>query len=93
MEWSSQLHRLVSHNEDLKRLVEKGYAIALDNNHLIIRDILDISLYSLPVISEDSLPGFQSKVYHFVCRLIWLFQFKVYHLGTLGLTLRRKVYH
>jgi hypothetical protein len=31
---------------------------------------LDISLYSLPLISDDSLPGIQSKVYHFVCRLI-----------------------
>jgi len=39
MKWSSQLHRLVSHNEDLKRLREKGYAIALDSNHLVIRDI------------------------------------------------------
>lgn len=39
MEWNSQLRRLVSHNEDLKKLVEKGYAVALDSNHLIIRDI------------------------------------------------------
>jgi hypothetical protein len=30
---------LVSHNKDLERLVEKGYAVAFDSNHLIIRDI------------------------------------------------------
>lgn len=32
-------HLLVSHNEDLRRLVEKGYAVAFDSNCLIIRDI------------------------------------------------------
>lgn len=32
--------RLVSHNEDLAKLVDKGYAIALDvSNHLVVRDI------------------------------------------------------
>ena len=31
--------RLVSRNEDLRRLVEKGYAVAFDTNHLIVRDI------------------------------------------------------
>lgn len=32
--------KLVNHNEDIKRLIEKGYAIAFDdNNYLIIRDI------------------------------------------------------
>lgn len=32
--------RLVSHNEDLERLVNKGYAVALDvTNHLVVRDI------------------------------------------------------
>ena len=30
---------LVNHNDDLRRLVEKGYAIAFDGNHLVIRDI------------------------------------------------------
>jgi hypothetical protein len=30
---------LVSHNDDLRRLLEKGYAIAFDSNHLIVRDI------------------------------------------------------
>lgn len=31
--------RLVSHNDDLRRLLEKGYAIAFDSNHLVVRDI------------------------------------------------------
>ena len=30
---------LVSHNNDLRRLVEKGYAVAFDRNHLVVRDI------------------------------------------------------
>jgi hypothetical protein len=33
------LQTLVNHNDDLKRLVEKGYAVALDSNHLVVRDI------------------------------------------------------
>jgi len=32
-------HRLVNHNDDIRRLLEKGYAIAFDSNHLIVRDI------------------------------------------------------
>lgn len=32
-------HQLVSHNDDIRRLVEKGYAIAFDSNYLVIRDI------------------------------------------------------
>jgi hypothetical protein len=33
-------HQLVSHNEDIRQLVEKGYALAFDSNHyLVIRDI------------------------------------------------------
>ena len=31
--------KLVNHNDDLRRLVEKGYAIAFDSNHLVVRDI------------------------------------------------------
>ncbi len=31
--------KLVSHNDDIRRLVEKGYAVAFDSNCLIIRDI------------------------------------------------------
>jgi hypothetical protein len=30
---------LVSHNDGIKRLVEKGYAVAFDSNYLIVRDI------------------------------------------------------
>lgn len=32
-------HRLVNLNDDIRRLLEKGYAIAFDSNHLIVRDI------------------------------------------------------
>jgi molybdopterin/thiamine biosynthesis adenylyltransferase len=31
--------KLVSHNPDLQKLVERGYAVAFDSNHLIVRDI------------------------------------------------------
>jgi molybdopterin/thiamine biosynthesis adenylyltransferase len=31
--------RLVSHNDDIRRLVDKGYALAFDSNHLIVRDV------------------------------------------------------
>lgn len=31
--------KLASHNEDLRRLLEKGYACAVDGNYLIVRDI------------------------------------------------------
>lgn len=31
--------KLVSHNEDLARLVERGYAVAFDSKYLIVRDI------------------------------------------------------
>ncbi len=39
MEWNSPLLRLASHNEDIKKLLEKGYALALDSNHIVVRDI------------------------------------------------------
>ena len=32
--------KLVSHNEDIRRLVDKGYAVGFDSNYLIVRDIL-----------------------------------------------------
>ena len=33
-------HELVSHNDDIRRLVEKGYAVGFDSNHyLVVRDI------------------------------------------------------
>ncbi len=31
--------KLVSHNDDIRRLVEKGYAVAFDSNCLVVRDI------------------------------------------------------
>jgi len=31
--------RLVNHNDDIRRLVEKGYAVAFDSGYLIVRDI------------------------------------------------------
>ena len=31
--------KLVNHNDDLRRLVERGYAVAFDSNHLVVRDI------------------------------------------------------
>lgn len=31
--------KLVNHNDDLRSLVEKGYSVAFDSNHLIVRDI------------------------------------------------------
>ena len=30
---------LVNHNDDIRRLVEKGYAVAFDSNYMIVRDI------------------------------------------------------
>lgn len=36
---NDDFHQLVSHNDDLRRLVEKGYAVAFDSGHLIVRDI------------------------------------------------------
>lgn len=33
------LPTLVSRNDDIRRLVERGYSVAFDNNHLVVRDI------------------------------------------------------
>ncbi len=32
-------HQLVSHNDDIRRLAERGYAVSVDNGYLIVRDI------------------------------------------------------
>jgi Domain of unknown function (DUF6791)/ThiF family len=32
-------HQLVSRNDDIRRLVEQGFAVAFDSNYLVIRDI------------------------------------------------------
>lgn len=39
MESNSKLRTLVNHNEDLKRLIDKGYAVSLVDSYLIVRDI------------------------------------------------------
>ncbi|MFQ6600321.1 ThiF family adenylyltransferase [Flavobacterium sp. C3NV] len=39
MESNSKLSTLVSHNEDLKKLVDKGYAVSMIDNYLVVRDI------------------------------------------------------
>src|SRR5271166_3907677 len=31
--------KLVSHNDDIRRLVEKGYAVGFDSKYMIVRDI------------------------------------------------------
>ena len=33
------LHELANHNDDIRRLLEKGYAVAIDSNHLVVQDI------------------------------------------------------
>jgi len=33
------LSTLVNHNQDIKQLVERGYAVSIDSNHLVVRDI------------------------------------------------------
>jgi hypothetical protein len=33
------LSTLVSHNNDIKQLVDKGYAVSVDSNYLVVRDI------------------------------------------------------
>jgi hypothetical protein len=32
-------HQLLSHNQDLRRLVEKGYAVAIESGYLVVRDV------------------------------------------------------
>jgi hypothetical protein len=33
------LIELANHNDDVKRLLEKGYALRIDGAHLVVRDI------------------------------------------------------
>ena len=33
------LRELANHNDDIRRLLEKGYALAFDSNYLIVRDV------------------------------------------------------
>lgn len=39
MGWYFMYQKLVSHNDDIRGLVEKGYAVSFDSNYLVIRDI------------------------------------------------------
>lgn len=55
-------HQLVSHNEDIGRLVEKGYALAFDSNYLVIRDI--------PYLDKDK----NLKIGAFVSKLVFIDQ-------------------
>jgi len=57
--------RLVNHNDDIKRLVEKGYAIGFDSNYLVIRDI--------PYLDQQ----LQLKIGAFVAKLVFIDQNKV----------------
>lgn len=50
----------------------------LSSNIYLLRLIMDITHHSLPLISEQSLPVFQSKVYHCEPGMRKLFQSKVY---------------
>lgn len=55
-------HQLVSHNEDIGRLVEKGYALAFDSNYLVIRDI--------PYLDKDK----NLQIGTFVSKLVFIDQ-------------------
>ena len=53
---------LVSHNADLRRLVEKGFAVAFDTNCLVVRDI--------PYLDADGAP----QTGAFVAKLVFIDQ-------------------
>jgi hypothetical protein len=58
-------HELVNHNNDLRRLVEKGYAVGFDSNCLIVRDI--------PYLNEQK----QLQVGAIVTKLVFVDQERV----------------
>ena len=33
------LRKLANHNDDIRRLLEKGYALKLDSSYLVVRDV------------------------------------------------------
>jgi hypothetical protein len=33
------LHELANHNDDIRRLIDKGYALRIDSAHLVVRDV------------------------------------------------------
>ena len=39
MEWNSKLSILVNHNNDIRHLYDKGYALSIDRGYIVIRDI------------------------------------------------------
>ena len=51
--------KLVSHNQDLNLLVEKGYAVSFDSNYLIIRDI--------PYLNESK----ELLYAAFICKIVY----------------------
>ncbi len=57
--------KLVSLNDDLRRLVEKGYAVAFDSGYLVIRDI--------PYLDQAG----QLQVGAFVTKMVFVDQFRV----------------
>ena len=57
--------KLVSLNDDLRRLAEKGYAVAFDAGYLVIRDI--------PYLDQDA----QIQVGAFVTKLVFVDQYRV----------------
>lgn len=57
--------KLVNHNEDIRRLVDIGYAVAIDSNHLVIRDI--------PYLDHEK----QLKIGAFVTKLEFIDQDRV----------------
>lgn len=57
--------KLVSHNDDIRRLVDKGYAVGFDSNCLIIRDI--------PYLDQQ----LQLQIGAFVTKLVFIDQNKV----------------
>lgn len=65
MEWNSKLSTLVSHNDDLRQLIEKGYSLSLDGGFLVIRDI--------PYLNEER----QLKIGAIVTKLIFIDQIHV----------------
>lgn len=59
------LQKLVSHNADIKNLVEKGYAVSYDSGYLVIRDI--------PYLDKD----LNLRIGAFVSKLVFISEEKV----------------
>lgn len=57
--------KLVSHNDDIKRLVDKGYAVGYDSGYLVIRDI--------PYLDKE----LKLKIGAFVSKLVFIDQDRV----------------